>query len=128
MATKTLTLFILWIIEMKEFYVVNGDHVEKLQLRETPKFYINDNSGRKFKKSENPDYLAHYRHDGGNWGSNHYYVYDLDHEKPLQLIEKKKRSMFAWRVKKAAEAKLSECKTYSDFVKLNELLGLGVEL
>lgn len=113
---------------MKEFYIVSGDHVVKTKLRETPKFYIDDSDGRKFKKSENSEYLAHYRHNGGRWHSSHYYVYALEHEKPNQIIEKNKRSMFAYKVRKAAEEKIENARTYSDFVELNKILNLGIEL
>ena len=44
---------------MKEFYVVSGNNVQKKELRETPKFYIDDATSQKFKKIDNPDYLAH---------------------------------------------------------------------
>ena len=113
---------------MKEFYVVSGENVQKKALRETPKFYIDDATGEKFKKSENSDYLAHYRYNGGSWHNSHYYVYNLDHEKPNKIIEKNKRSMFAWKVKKAAEDKINNCKTYSDYAELNRILELGIEL
>ena len=113
---------------MTKFYIVSGDNVQKKELRETPKFYIDDATGEKFKKSENSDYLAHYRYNGGGWHSSHYYVYNLDHEKPNKIIEKNKRSMFAWKVKKAAEDKINNCKTYSDYAELNRILELGIEL
>lgn len=112
---------------MKEFYVVSGEHVNKRTLRETPKFFIDDSTGEKFKKSDSEDYLAHYRYNGGRWHSSHHYVYPLDHEKPKKIIEKNNRSMFAYRVKKAAELKINECKHYSDFVYINKVLNLGVE-
>lgn len=113
---------------MKEFYVVSGENVQKKALRETPKFYIDDGTGQKYKKVENSEYLAHYRYNGGAWSSTHYYVYNLDHEKPNNLIEKSKKSMFAWKVKKAAEERINSCKTYSDYAELNRLLSLGIEL
>ena len=113
---------------MKEFYVVNGDHVEKKKLRETPKFYIDDSSDRKFKKVEGRDYLGHYRYNGGRWGGTSYYLYNLEHEKPKQLIEKNNRSIFSYKVKKAAEEKISNAKTYSDFIELNKILNLGIDI
>ena len=113
---------------MKEFYIVSGDNVQKKLLRETPKYYIDDSSGEKYKKSDNSDYLAHYRYNGGRWHSTHYYVYDLDHEKPNKLIEKSRQSMFAWKVKKAAEERINACKTYSDYAEINNILGLNIEL
>jgi hypothetical protein len=113
---------------MKEFYVVNGNHVVKTELRETPKFYIDDRNNRKFKKSESNEYLAHYRYSGDKWSSTRYYVYGLDHPKPLEILEKNKRSMFAWKVRKAAEEKIKEAKTYSEFIELNKTLELGIEL
>ena len=113
---------------MKEFYVVNGDHVEKKKLRETPKFYIDDSSDRKFKKVEGRDYLGHYRYNGGGWSGTSYYLYNLEHEKPKQLIEKNNRSIFAYKVKKAAEEKISNAKTYSDFIELNKILNLGIDI
>lgn len=113
---------------MSEFYIVSGDHVKKKELRETPKFYIDDSTGEKFKKIDNADYLAHYRYNGGRWHSSHYYVYSLDHEKPNEIIEKNKRSVFAYKVKKAVEDKINNAKTYSDFVEINNALNLGIEL
>ena len=113
---------------MKEFYIVSGDNVQKKALRETPKYYIDDSTGEKYKKSDNSDYLAHYRYNGGRWHSTHYYVYGLDHEKPNNLIEKSKKSIFAWKVKKAAEDKINNCKTYSDYVEINNLLELNIDL
>lgn len=113
---------------MKKYYVVNDNHVRIADLRETPKFYINDKSGTKYKKIDGAEYLAIYRTTGDRWHKTRYYVYDMDHPKPQELIQKGERSMFAWKVKKEAEAKISELKTYSEFVEINELLGLGVEL
>ena len=113
---------------MKEFYVVSDNNVQKKELRETPKFYIDDATGQKFKKTDNLDYLAHYRYNGGGWRSTHYYVYNLDHERPNKIIENNKRSMFAWKVKKAAEERIKNCKTHSDCAELNQILELGIEL
>ena len=113
---------------MKEFYVVSGNNVQKKELRETPKFYIDDATSQKFKKIDNPDYLAHYGYNGGGWSITHYYVYNLDHEIPKKLIEKNLKSVFSWKVKKAAEDKINNCKTYSDYVELNRILELGIEL
>ena len=130
-AQRFATILFLCIYEsasMKEFYVVNGDHVEKKKLRETPKFYIDDSSDRKFKKVEGRDYLGHYRYNGGGWSGTSYYLYNLEHEKPKQLIEKNNRSIFAYKVKKAAEEKISNAKTYSDFIELNKILNLGIDI
>lgn len=113
---------------MKEFYIVDGDHVEKRELRETPKFYIDDVRKTKFKKIEGQQHLGSCRHNGGSWCSTTYYLYALDHEKPNQIIEKNKRSMFAYKVRKAAKEKISSLKKYSDFVEINEILKLNIEL
>ena len=113
---------------MKEFYVVSDNHVKKKTLRETPKFYIDDATGEKYKKTENSDHLAYYRYSGGGWNSTRYYVYNLDHEIPKKLIEKNLKSVFSWKVKKAAEDKINNCKTYPDYVELNRILELGIEL
>lgn len=113
---------------MKEFYIVYGDNVRNAVLRETPKFYIEDTNGNKFKKIEGQDYLAHCQSNIDKWRSTNYYLYPLDHETPKKLIEKNKRSMFAWKVKKAAEEKISNAKKYSDFIELNKVLNLGIDI
>lgn len=113
---------------MKEFYVLSGDHVEKRKLRETPKFYIDDDIGRKFKKIDGSEYIGSYRTKNDRWHNTTYYLYELSHKRPNEIIEKNKRSMFAWKVKKAAEEKIANAKTYSDFIELNKILNLGIDI
>ncbi len=113
---------------MKEFYVVDGDNVRKATLRETPKFYIEDANGNKFKKIDGSEYIGSYRTKNDRWHNTTYYLYELSHKRPNEILEKNKRSMFAWKVKKAAEEKINNAKTYSDFIELNKVLNLCIDI
>lgn len=111
----------------KKYALVSGDHVRYEELRETAKFLLSDiHKEYKFKKVDGEEYLASNRR-YSNCSHTGYFVYNENHPKVLAILEKNRKSMFAWKVKKAAEEKISSMRHYSDFVKLNDFLDLGIK-
>ena len=103
----------------------HGSHVKEFELRETAKFLIHDESGSKFKKVNGESYIAtNSRY--SNWTRTGYEIYPLDHEKPLQIIENNKRSMIAFRIRRAAEEKIKNL-TYGQYLQLAKFLNIELE-
>ena len=108
---------------MKKYYSVNGDTVTEIELRETPKFFINS-GGTRYKKVDGCEHLAEYYGSPSVWRSTTTKVYDLDSPEALSLLENQRKIYFAANV--SYMVKKSKM-TYEQCVKINEFLGLGVE-
>ena len=103
----------------------HGSYVKELELRETAKFLIHDESGSKFKKVDDKEYVAS-NSKYSNWTHNGYHIYPVDHEKPKQIIEQNKRSMIAFKIKKAAEEKIQKL-NYNQYIELAKFLNIEID-
>ena len=116
-------------IETMLYYGVSesrhSNHVKEFDLRETAKFLIHDETGSKFKKVEGEEYLAT-NSSYANWTWSGYNIYPIDHEKPKEIIEKNKRSMVAFKIRKAAKEKIQEL-NYSQCVELAKFLNIEID-
>lgn len=113
----------------KRYALVNGNHVRYAELRETPKFLINDNTtGYKFKKVDNQDHIASNRR-FTNWSHTGYDVYEVDHPYVLKVIQHEKEKYFVFNVRQKLEKlHMERSMPFEKAKKINELLELGVDL
>ena len=102
----------------------HGDHVKELELRETAKFLIDDKSGSKFKKVDGEEYLATNRK-YSNWTWTGYDIYPIDHEKPLKIIDKTKKEMIGFKIKKEAEKRIQSL-SYNQYLELAKFLNITI--
>lgn len=102
-----------------------NETVRIVDLKETEKSYMLD--GERFKKINTPDGCIGIKRSQSAWGSD-CELYSLDSEYAKKRLELKNQKQFALKVKRAAEKKINEAKTLSDFKRLNEALELGVEI
>lgn len=114
---------------MRKYALVNGKHVRYADLRETPKFLMSDCQAKyKFKKTDGQDYIA--TNSGySNWSRTGYDVYEIDHPRVLDLIQDEKQSYYIFKVRQELDKLYRDRDMPFDKAKkINELLGLGVEL
>lgn len=115
---------------MKKYYAVDegGFHtiVKVLELRETPKMLIHDESGDKFKKTEQGEIIASNRK-FKDWSHYGYNIYSIDSNYPKELIRKEKEKVYMQKVKDAIIAKAKIVKSFDIALSLNDLLSLGID-
>ena len=112
---------------MRKYALVNGNEVRFAHLRETKSYLICDDKYGKFKKVCGGERIASSRK-YSNWSWSGYDVYDADSQFVITIIQKNKENIFDWKVLDAAQKKIKSIKYHDDFIKLNEILNLGIEL
>jgi hypothetical protein len=113
--------------EYKEYHAVytNGSVTTKM-LRET-KNYLIEQDGTKYRKSTyaGDEHLAE-RMNRGGWTTSGYRIYVPNHPFALKKIKEQEEKYFTTKVCNIMSQKARRL-TYDEAVKINEVLGFGVE-
>lgn len=113
---------------MKKYALVQDNSVRFLDLRETPKYLINDQSGTRYKKVEGKPYLAEWIDCSGRWRSHHYKIYDVDSSTTIEKVKEIKEKLFIKNVAAEMAAMSRKIGSLDEANRINKALSLGVEL
>lgn len=77
-----------------KYAIITGNRYRIVELRETAKYFIDDNLGDRYKKHDGEKYLAMQKNNIDNWRTTYSYVFNVDSDEVKKIIEEdKKRQM-----------------------------------
>lgn len=82
-----------------KYAIITGSRYRIVELRETAKYFIDDNLGDRYKKYDGEKYLAMQKNNIDNWRTTCSYVFNIDSQAVKDIIEAEKKQQIVNEVK-----------------------------